>query len=45
MEIFIDSANIAEIEKWLKMGILDGVTTTIWNTGQRKSPPWLTRAR
>ncbi len=27
MEIFIDSANITEIEKWLKMGILDGVTT------------------
>ncbi len=27
MEIFIDSANITEIEKWLKMGIVDGVTT------------------
>ncbi len=27
MEIFIDSANVTEIEKWLKMGILDGVTT------------------
>jgi transaldolase len=27
MEIFIDSANITEIEKWLKMGIADGVTT------------------
>ena len=27
MEIFIDSANISEIEKWLKMGIVDGVTT------------------
>ena len=27
MEIFIDSASIAEIEKWLKMGIADGVTT------------------
>ena len=27
MEIFIDSANIAEIEKWLKMGVIDGVTT------------------
>ncbi len=27
MEIFIDSASITEIEKWLKMGILDGVTT------------------
>ncbi|MDI6814836.1 MAG: transaldolase family protein [Dehalococcoidales bacterium] len=27
MEIFIDSANIAEIEKWVKMGIADGVTT------------------
>lgn len=27
MEIFVDSANITEIEKWLKMGILDGVTT------------------
>src|SRR4030067_140848 len=25
MEIFIDSANITEIEKWLKMGIQDGV--------------------
>ena len=27
MEIFIDSASISEIEKWLKMGIADGVTT------------------
>ena len=27
MEIFIDSANIAEIEKWVSMGIADGVTT------------------
>jgi len=27
MEIFIDSASIIEIEKWLKMGIVDGVTT------------------
>lgn len=27
MEIFIDSADTEEIEKWLKMGIADGVTT------------------
>ena len=27
VEIFIDSTNITEIEKWLKMGIIDGVTT------------------
>ena len=27
MEIFIDSANIGEIEKWLAMGVIDGVTT------------------
>jgi len=27
MEIFIDSASIAEIEKWLAMGVIDGVTT------------------
>ena len=27
MEIFIDSANITEIEKWVSMGIADGVTT------------------
>jgi transaldolase len=27
MEIFIDSANTNEIEKWMKMGIADGVTT------------------
>lgn len=27
MEIFIDSADITEIEKWTKMGIADGVTT------------------
>ena len=27
MEIFIDSANVAEIEKWLNMGVIDGVTT------------------
>ena len=27
MEIFIDSADLGEIEKWLKMGIADGVTT------------------
>ncbi len=27
MEIFIDSANIVEIEKWLGMGVIDGATT------------------
>ncbi len=27
MEIFIDSANINEIEKWLAMGVIDGATT------------------
>ncbi|MFC2072259.1 transaldolase family protein [Chloroflexota bacterium] len=27
MEIFIDSANITDIEKWLEMGVVDGVTT------------------
>jgi len=27
MEVFIDSASLVEIEKWLKMGIVDGVTT------------------
>ena len=27
MEIFIDSADIKEIERWVKMGIADGVTT------------------
>ena len=27
MEIFIDSASITEIEKWLEMGVIDGVTT------------------
>ena len=27
MEIFIDSASTAEIEKWLRMGVIDGVTT------------------
>lgn len=27
MEIFIDSADTTEMEKWLSMGVLDGVTT------------------
>ncbi len=27
MDIFIDSANIVEVEKWLEMGVMDGVTT------------------
>lgn len=27
MEIFIDSASITEIKKWLRMGVVDGVTT------------------
>jgi len=27
MEIFIDSANVGEIEKWLGYGVIDGVTT------------------
>jgi transaldolase len=27
MEIFIDSAKLTEIEKWLNMGVIDGVTT------------------
>lgn len=27
MKIFIDSANLSEIQKWLEMGLVDGVTT------------------
>lgn len=27
MEIFIDSANVAEIRRWLEYGVVDGVTT------------------
>ena len=27
MEIFIDSADVSEIDKWLSMGVIDGVTT------------------
>ena len=27
MEVFIDSASVTEIEKWLNMGVIDGVTT------------------
>lgn len=27
MEIFVDSANVSEIEKWLRYGVIDGVTT------------------
>jgi len=27
MKIFLDSANVKEIEKWLCYGIVDGVTT------------------
>jgi transaldolase len=27
MDIYIDSASVTEIEKWLKMGLIDGVTT------------------
>ena len=27
MQIFADSANVGEIAKWLKMGVIDGVTT------------------
>ena len=27
MEIFVDSANVTSIEKWLTMGVIDGVTT------------------
>ncbi len=27
MQIFIDSASTAQIEKWLDMGVIDGVTT------------------
>ena len=27
MEIFIDSANVNDIEKWLETGVVDGVTT------------------
>jgi len=27
VEIFVDSASISEIEKWLEMGVIDGVTT------------------
>jgi transaldolase len=27
MEVFVDSASVKEIEKWLRMGVVDGVTT------------------
>ena len=27
MQIFIDSADIGEITKWFRMGVIDGVTT------------------
>jgi transaldolase len=27
MEIFVDSASVKEIDKWLRMGVVDGVTT------------------
>jgi len=27
MDIYIDSASVTEIERWLKMGLIDGVTT------------------
>lgn len=27
MEIFLDTSNVAEIEKWLNQGVIDGVTT------------------
>ena len=27
MQIFIDSADIGEIGKWFRMGVIDGVTT------------------
>lgn len=27
MEIFLDTSNVAEIEKWLSYGVIDGVTT------------------
>ncbi len=27
MELFVDSASIIDIEKWLDMGVIDGVTT------------------
>ena len=36
MEIFIDSVKISEVEKWLGMGVIDGVTTIpsiIFNDG------------
>ncbi len=27
MELFLDSADVSEIQKWLKLGVIDGVTT------------------
>jgi transaldolase len=36
MKIFVDSANLAEIRKWLEMGVVDGVTTNpsiMYNNG------------
>ncbi|MFH1884619.1 MAG: transaldolase family protein [Planctomycetota bacterium] len=38
MEIFLDTSNIAEIEKWLRHGVIDGVTTNpsiMLNDGHR----------
>jgi transaldolase len=27
MEVFVDSASVSEIKKWLEMGVIDGITT------------------
>ncbi|HLB28958.1 MAG TPA: transaldolase family protein, partial [Dehalococcoidia bacterium] len=27
MQIFLDSANVSEVRRWLAYGVLDGVTT------------------
>lgn len=29
MEIYIDTANTTKIEKWLNMGVIDGVTNNL----------------
>ncbi len=39
MKLFLDTGNVAEIEKWIATGLIDGITTNFTHLSkQQKSP-------
>ncbi len=39
MKLFLDTGNIAEIEKWITTGLIDGITTNPTHLSKQQEPP------